>query len=60
MTLQEAIVEYRARHNISMKEFAERCKISLQTAMYVERGLQKPGRLTVKKIMLVLKGEDER
>lgn len=58
MTLQDEIVEYRAKHNISMQEFADRCKISLQTAMYVERGLQKPSRLTTKKIMLVLKGED--
>ncbi len=58
MTLPEAIIEYRAKHNISMQEFANRCKISLQTAMYVERGIQKPNRLTTKKIMLVLKGED--
>lgn len=55
MTLSEAIIEYRARENISMKEFARRCNISLQTAMYVERGLQKPNRVTLKKIMLVLK-----
>ena len=58
MTLAEAIIEYRAKNNISLQEFAERCKISIMTASYIERGLQKPNRLTTKKIMLVLKGED--
>lgn len=58
MTLQEAIVEYRAKHDMTLQEFADKCKISIMTASYVERGLQKPNRLTTKKIMLVLKGED--
>ncbi len=57
MTLSEAIVEYRARNNLSMKKFAEKCGISLQTVNYIEKGLQKPNRLTTQKIMLVLKGE---
>ena len=57
MELKDAILEYRARHNLSMKAFAEKCNLSLQTVHYVEKGLQKPTRLTEKKIMLVLKGE---
>ena len=57
MTLGEAILEYRARNNLSMRQFAEKCGISLQTVNYVEKGLQKPSRLTKEKIMLVLKGE---
>ena len=57
MELKDAILKYRAQNNMSMKEFAKRCGISLQTAQYVERGLQKPNRLTLTKIMLVLKGE---
>lgn len=59
MELKDAILEYRAKHNISMKEFAARCGISLQTVMYVERGLQKPNRFTAKKIMLVLEKKEE-
>ena len=59
MELKDAILEYRARHNISMKEFAERAHLSLQTVHYVERGLQKPNRLTTKKILLVLKGDKD-
>lgn len=57
MELKDAILKYRATNNMSMKEFAKKAGISLQTAMYVEKGLQKPSRLTTEKIMLVLKGE---
>lgn len=57
MELKDAIVQYRAIHNMSMKEFAQRAQISLQTVNYIEKGLQKPSRLTKEKIMLVLKGE---
>jgi len=58
MDLREAMLEYRARHDMSMREFAEKCNLSIQTINYVEKGLQKPSRLTLKKIMLVLKGEE--
>lgn len=57
MEFKDAILQYRALHNMSMKEFAKRAGISLQTVNYVEKGLQKPSRLTKEKIMLVLKGE---
>ena len=57
MELKDAIVQYRAMHNMSMKEFAKKANLSLQTINYVEKGLQKPSRLTKEKIMLVLKGE---
>lgn len=57
MELKDAILKYRAMHSMSMKEFAKKAGVSLQTVNYVEKGLQKPGRLTTEKIMLVLKGE---
>lgn len=57
MELKDAILKYRAMHNMSMKEFAKRAGVSLQTVNYVEKGLQKPSRVTTEKIMLVLKGE---
>ncbi len=57
MELKDAILEYRAKNDMSLRDFAKKAGISLQTAMYVERGLQKPNRLTTKKIIMVLKGE---
>lgn len=57
MELKDAILRYRAMNSMSMKEFAKKAGISVQTVNYVEKGLQKPGRLTTEKIMLVLKGE---
>ena len=52
--LAKEIVEYRARHNISLREMAERCKLSLQTVYSIEAGIQDPSRLTEAKIRLVL------
>lgn len=58
MTLQERMVRYRAAHDLSQAEFAERCKLSLQTVNSIENGLQSPSKLTVAKIELVL-NQDE-
>lgn len=56
--IREEMIKYRARENISMKEMAERCKVSLQTIYSIENGTQEPSRLTREKIRLVLdKGE---
>jgi DNA-binding XRE family transcriptional regulator len=57
--LAEAIVNYRARERISQKEFAARAGVSLQTICNIETGQQEPSRVTVAKIMLVLKKEEE-
>lgn len=57
MEIKDAILKYRAMNNMSMKDFAKKAGLSIQTVNYVEKGLQKPGRLTTEKIMLVLKGE---
>ena len=58
MTLAERIVRYRAMHDMSQTEFAEACKLSLQTVNSVENGLQNPSKLTVAKIEVVL-GEEK-
>ena len=52
--IREEMVKYRERENISMKEMAERCKVSLQTIYSIENGTQEPSRLTREKIRLVL------
>ncbi len=57
MTLGEQIIRYRAQHNLTMREMAERVGVSLQTIMMIEHGMQNPSRLTEEKIKLVLEGE---
>lgn len=54
-TLAERILEYRAKHDMSAKEFAEKSKLSLQTVYSIENGLQNPGKITRLKIENVLK-----
>jgi len=58
MTLQERMVEYRAKERISQKELASRCGISVQTINSVENGLQKPSKRTAAMIELVI-GKEE-
>lgn len=59
MTLSERIVRYRAKENISQKEFAERCKLSTQTVYSIENGLQSASRVTLAKIELIIGKEGE-
>lgn len=56
-TLAERISEYRAKHNISAREFAKKCKLSLQTIYSIENGVQTPSKITRLKIENVLNGE---
>lgn len=57
MNIKDEIIAYRARNNISMKEMAKRCQVSLQTIYSIENGTQEPSRLTREKIRLVLEEE---
>ena len=54
-TLAERILEYRAKHNISAKEFAGKCKLSLQTIYSIENGVQTPSNINRLKIETALK-----
>lgn len=54
MTFAEKILEYRATHNISAREFAKMCKLSLQTVYSIENGIQTPSKITRLKIEHVL------
>ena len=58
MSLGEKMFEYRARHRLSMRAFAEKCGLSLQTVWSVEAGLQNPTQMTQRKIELVIEGEE--
>lgn len=59
MTLQELMIDYRARKRISQTELAERVGVSLQTINSVENGTQKPSKITLRKILLVIGEEDK-
>lgn len=58
MTLQERMVQYRAKERISQTELAERCGVSYQTINSVENGTQDPSRVTIAKIELII-GKEE-
>lgn len=57
-TLQEEMILYRARHNISQTELAERCGVTLQTINSIENGKQNPSKLTLAKIKNVVENEE--
>ena len=59
MTLQERMIEYRAKERLSQRALAERCGVTLQTINSVENGTQSPSKLTLAKIELVIGKEDK-
>lgn len=59
MSLQDRMVEYRAKERITQVELAERVGVSVQTICSVENGNQDPGKLTRAKIELVIGKEEE-
>lgn len=58
-TLQERVLDYRARERINQVEMAARCGLSKQTIYSIENGLQEPGKMTVIKIEQVIGKESE-
>ena len=54
MKLSEEILRYRAIHNISQEEMANRCHVTKQTIFNIEHEIQDPTTLTQTKIRLVL------
>lgn len=60
MTLEERMVNYRARHDLSMQDAAKRCGISMQTWRYVEKGMQSATPLTEAKIKLLVDEEEKK
>lgn len=57
MTIKKAIVMYRAKHNLSMKAFAEKCGLAMQTIYNIETVGQMPSRVTRTKIEMVIGDE---
>lgn len=58
MTLQERMLEYRAKNDISQHELAKRVGVTVQTINAIENGGQDPSKLTLAKINLVI-GKEE-
>lgn len=49
--LARKMLEYRAKHNLTMMEMIDKAKVSYTTWLYVEKCQKKPSRLTIKKIL---------
>lgn len=54
MTLQDRMIEYRAKERITQSELAERCGLSYQTLNSIEQGKKDPSKVTRAKIELVI------
>lgn len=54
----EQIVMYRAAQRISQAEMARRCGVTLQTIYHLENCIQKPTKLTVAKIRMVMEEKE--
>lgn len=54
--LGSKILQYRAEHNLSQKEFADKCNITVQTACNIENGIYNPSKITLKKILNLIGG----
>lgn len=55
--LADRLVLYRAKHRLSQKELAEKCGVSAQTIHSIESGYQKPSKVTLAKILMVVGGD---
>lgn len=58
MTLQDRMIEYRAKERINQAELARRCGLSTQTIYSIENDTQSPSKVTVAKIELVIGKEN--
>lgn len=55
--LRNKMLDYRAKHNLSQGELASRCNVTKQTIWAVENGIQKPSKLTERKILNIVEEE---
>lgn len=58
MSLKERILRYRAKYNLSQEDFANKCQVNVMTINTIETEKRKPTQLTITKIEMVLR-EDE-
>lgn len=56
--LANRLIKHRAKYRLTQKELADRCGVSAQTISCIERGYQKPNKVTLAKIEMVVGGEN--
>ena len=54
MALRDEMVRFRASNRLTMKQLAEMAGVTYMTISNIERGVQKPSRVTEAKIRLVM------
>lgn len=54
MALRDEMVLFRASNRLTMKQLAEMAGVTYMTISNIERGVQKPSRVTEAKIRLVM------
>ena len=59
MTLQDEIIQYRARERITQQEFADRCGLSKQYVHLIESGKINPSKIAKAKIEIVVNNNKE-
>lgn len=59
MLLWEEMVQYRAKHSLSMEGFARKAGVSKQTVIAIEKYQRQPTRLTEGKIRLAMREENK-
>ena len=59
MSLQDRMIEYRAKERITQAELADRVGVTVQTINSVEQGIQTPSKVTKAKIELIIGKENE-
>ena len=52
--IKAAMLEFRAKNDMSQSDLAKLCKVSLQTICAIENGKQKPHKKTETKIRLII------
>lgn len=54
MALRDEMIRFRASNRLTMKQLAEMAGVTYMTISNIERGVQKPSRVTEAKIRLVM------
>lgn len=52
--LQRLMIVYRAKHNLTQKELADLCSVTLQTICRVENCDKLPSKVTIQKILNIV------
>ena len=54
MTLSEAILRYRAAHDMTQEEFAKKAGVTKLTILQIENGYREPRKVTLMKIKMAM------